>query len=144
MRTPGGEAGMTLVEMLVVLAIIGVSAGAIALGLGVATRGNNVAAEANRLAAGLRLASDDVLVTERPTAFQWTPTGYAFPGAAPVDALAPHTLPRGIRLAMQPETGSVPIDMDGGAIVAQLTAGDERWTVRYDGLTAVARREPAA
>ena len=143
MRAAPAEIGLTLVEMLVVLAIIGIASGAVVLGLGVATRGANVAAEANRLASGLTLASDDVLVAEQPTAFRWTPGGYAFPGAARVDALAPHTLPRGITLAMQPEAGSVPIDADAGAIEAHLASGSEHWTVRYDGLTATARRDPA-
>ncbi len=44
------RSGMTLVEILVVLAIVGVMAGVVTLGVGAADRGMGVETEANRLA----------------------------------------------------------------------------------------------
>ena len=57
---------MTLVEMLVVLAVVGVSAGVVVLGLGSLRRGDGAQAEANRLADRLKLAADEVLVSGNP------------------------------------------------------------------------------
>ena len=80
---------MTLVEMLVVLAVVGVSAGVVVLGLGSLRRGDGAQAEANRLADRLKLAADEVLVSGRPMAIAWTPGAYRFEGAgAPSDPAA--------------------------------------------------------
>ena len=73
-----GEAGVSLVEVLVVLAIIGVMAGVGVLGLGAADRGARAEAEARRLADRLQLAADEVLVTGTPHALVWDAEGYRF------------------------------------------------------------------
>jgi general secretion pathway protein H len=144
MRVALSERGMTLVEMLVVLVIIGIAAGAVTLGMGAATRGASAESEARRLAARIRLAADDVMVTDRALAFAADPKGYAFlmwdgtkwaGGDAPM--LARHDLPAGLTL-----TGGtpapVPIGVDGvgGTIDARIASTRDRWHVRYDGLTA--------
>ena len=132
------EAGLTLVEMLVVLAIIGISIGAMMLGLGVATRRVSTEAEAHRLAARIQLAADDAMVTDKPIGFSWDTNGYSFSGA-PLDAssFAPHALPSGIRLAMDKSTGAAAIGADGSGtpIRVRLTSAAETWLVVYDGLT---------
>ena len=133
---------MTLVEMLVVLAVVGVSAGVVVLGLGSLRRGDGAQAEANRLADRLKLAADEVLVSGRPTAIAWTPGAYRFEGAgAPSDALAePHRLSAGVRLTGPDGAASAVIDPDSAAppMTFLLRQQDGGWSVRFDGLNAVA------
>ncbi len=132
---------MTLVEMLVVLAIIGVAAGAVALGLGSADRGNAVEAEARQLAAKLRLAADEAMVRDAPLAFAHDPHGYAFVGADVAGAaFARHDLPRGMTLDAGRDAAPLPLALDaaGPPISARIARGDRAWTVTYDGLNVVA------
>lgn len=144
------RSGMTLVEILVVLAIVGVMAGVVTLGVGAADRGMGVETEANRLADRLRLAADDVMVTRRPLSLAFDGEGYGFvrsdAGAAGVvDALAErHALPDGVRMVGLGVSSPVAIDPDGAQPVAAfgLAKGDRRWRVTFDGLNAVA--EPVA
>lgn len=139
--------GMTLVEILVVLAIVGVMAGVVTLGVGLSDRGMGVESEANRLADRLRLAADDVLVTRRPLALAFDGEGYGFvrPEGQPagvVEALAErHALPPGVILVGLETVSPLMIDPDGGQPIAVfgLAKGDRRWRVEFDGLNAVAR-----
>jgi len=152
MTFPGGNIsprrreGMTLVEILVVLGIVGVMAGVVTLGVGLGDRGTGVESEANRLADRLRLAADAVLVTRRPLALAFDGEGYGFvrgEGQATglVDALAErHALPDGVRLVGLGVSSPLVIDPDGATPVAAfgLARGDRRWRVEFDGLNAVA------
>ena len=61
------QAGLTLVEILVVLAIIGVMAGATVLAIGAGGGGVRTETEARRLASRLELAADETMVTDRGT-----------------------------------------------------------------------------
>ena len=72
------EAGLSLVEVLVVLAIVGIMAGVTVLGLGALDRGASGEAEAMRLASRMRLAADEALVTSVPLALVWEEHGYRF------------------------------------------------------------------
>jgi len=140
------RSGMTLVEILVVLAIVGVMAGVVTLGVGLGDRGLGVESEANRLADRLRLASDEVLTTRRPLELAFDAEGYGFvrgDGQADrvVDALAErHRLPEGVRMTGLGVSSPVTIDPDGAQPVAAfgLARGDRRWRVEFDGLNAVA------
>ncbi|WP_425992514.1 prepilin-type N-terminal cleavage/methylation domain-containing protein [Brevundimonas sp. TWP2-3-2] len=140
------RSGMTLVEILVVLAIVGVMAGVVTLGVGAADRGMGVETEANRLADRLRLAADDVLVTRRPLSLAFDGEGYGFVRGdagttGVVDALAGrHALPAGVRMVGLGVASPVSIDPDGAQPVAAfgLAKGDRRWRVTFDGLNAVA------
>ncbi len=150
--------GMTLVEILVVLAIVGVMASVVVLGVGIGDRGLGVESEANRLADRLRLAADDVLVTRRPLALAFDGEGYQFirvdgTQATAADAVEPlrerHRLPDGVRLVGLGVSSPMAIDPDGGTAVAGfgLTKGDQRWRIDFDGLNAVVQvvaSEPAA
>jgi general secretion pathway protein H len=76
--SPSSEAGLTLIEMLIVLAIIGVAAGATTLGIGAATRAPSVETEARRLATRLQAAGDDAMLGDRTIAFTVEKHGYGF------------------------------------------------------------------
>ena len=100
------EAGVTLVEMLVVLVLVATLAGAVALSLP-AARGADPLVEAELLAARMRRASEEALLAGAPVALAWDGEGYRFlvsmDGAwtpHPVRLLAEtRTLPSGLALA---------------------------------------------
>lgn len=128
---------MTLVEMLVVLAIVGVSAGMVTLAVG----GRNDAAaqtEANRFADRLRLAADEALIVGQPVILTMNPTGYGFETGStpPADWTLRHELPRGVRLSAP--AVELLIDPDGAAPPATMTVRDRdrTWAVTFDGLNA--------
>ena len=68
--------GFTLVELLMVIAIIGLAAGAVVLS--VPDPRPSVAVDAERFAARLTRAREESLLSNRPVAVEATPTGYAF------------------------------------------------------------------
>ena len=147
------QAGMTLIEMLIVLAIIGVAAGAVTLGIGAATRKPSVESEARRLASRLQAAADDAMLGDRLVAFTAEKHGYGFATigangrmAARTDgALAPHTLPGGITLTLDTRPPVVlGVDGSGRPMAASIDNGSQRWLVRYDGLTASALPAPTS
>lgn len=152
MRPPAAQAGMTLIEMLIVLAIIAVAAGAVTLGIGAATRAPSAESEARRLAERLQAAADDAMLGDSLVAFTAERRGYGFARQAEGtwqpfegEALGFHQLPGGMtmRLSVRPP---VVLGPDGGGkpMTATLDAGEERWVVAYDGLTATVSRAPAA
>ncbi len=73
-----GDAGVTLVEMLVVIALVGVLAGLATLSIGRLQGGETVARHADTLAARLTIAAETAATTGRDAAFVWTPAGYRF------------------------------------------------------------------
>lgn len=149
----GDESGMTLVEMLAVLAIIGVAAGATVLGIGAATRAPSVESEARRLSTRLQSVADEAMVSDQPVAFTWDTKSYAFLSAdgrtwreGQDDAHARHRLPAGILLDMGRRTPPLLLGVDGSGVPAAigLKAGSDRWLVVYDGLSATPIAAPAA
>ena len=144
------ELGFTLVEMLVVLAIIGVMAGVTVLGMGSAGRNASVQAEAQRFAASIQLAADEALVTDRRLGLGWDGEGYSFlewnsgqgqwqpHGSA--DLGGRHELPDEMSLEGASSEGPVPIGdgVAGEPVVFTFTGGSDRWNVRFDGLNAAA------
>jgi general secretion pathway protein H len=147
------ESGMTLVEMLVVLAIIGIAAGAVTLGIGAATRAPTVETEARRLATQLQAAADDSMLGDRAIAFTAGDHGYGFATLTGAGSWTPregagmgfHTLPGGMvmRLSARPPI-LLGIDGTGEPLTADISSGQDRWIVTYDGMTAQAVRAPAA
>ncbi|MFZ5707133.1 MAG: GspH/FimT family pseudopilin [Pseudomonadota bacterium] len=148
MQPQGGESGMTLVEMLAVLAIIAIAAGATVLGIGAATRAPSVEAEARRLSSRLQSVADEAMVSDQPVAFTWDDRGYAFLGSSSGndEAHARHRLPVGIRLDMGKRTPPLMLGVDGTGVPASigLRSGEDRWMVVYDGLSATPIPAPAA
>lgn len=68
--------GFTLVELMVVIAIIGVAAGAVVLSM--PDPRPTLAVEAERFAARLTLAREEVVMTNRPVALRADAAGYGF------------------------------------------------------------------
>jgi general secretion pathway protein H len=144
------DAGMTLVEMLVVLAIIGVAAGAVTLGIGAATRAPSVESEARRFAMRLQAAADDAMLGDRMVALTVDESGYGFAsvaadGTVPVGTpkLDPHRLPGGMTMILDTEPPVVlGAEGSGKPLSAVIENGSQRWLVRYDGLTATAQPAP--
>ncbi len=152
-RPRDGETGMTLVEMLVVLAIIGVMAGAVSIGIGSVTRAPSVETEARRLATRLQAAADDAMLGDRLIAFTVEKHGYGFATmtrggqmiARTDDALGFHKLPIGmtVTLTVKPPV-ILGVDGSGRPMAATVESGSQRWLVTYDGMTATAVKAPAA
>lgn len=147
-----GERGMTLIEMLIVLVIIGVAAGGVALGIGSATRAPSVETEARRLALRLQAAADDAMIGDRIIAFTVEKDGYGFAAVsrdgsmAPLsDGLAFHRLPGGIAVELD-VTPPVMMGVDGAGkpLNATISNGEQVWVVRYDGMTATATQAEAS
>jgi general secretion pathway protein H len=145
------ESGMTLIEMLIVLVIIGIAAGGVALGIGSATRAPSVETEARRLALRLQAAADDAMLGDRIIAFTTQEHSYGFAAVgrdgalAPLgDALAPHQLPHGIVVTID-AVPPVLLGVDGGGkpMTATIENGEQRWVVRYDGMIATASKAAA-
>lgn len=142
---------MTLVEMLVVLAIIGVAAGAVTLGIGSATRAPTVETEARRLATQLQAAADDAMLGDRGIAFTAADHGYGFATlnaqggwtAREGAGMAFHTLPGGMVMTLSARPPVLlGVDGTGQPLTAEISAGDDRWVVTYDGMTAQAVHAP--
>ncbi|MGV8929374.1 MAG: GspH/FimT family pseudopilin [Brevundimonas sp.] len=70
------RAGFTLVELMMVVAIIGLAAGAVVLS--VPDPRPSVAADAERFAARLSRARDEAVLSNRPVAVEASTTGYGF------------------------------------------------------------------
>lgn len=75
-----------------VLALIGTVAGAVGLSLGPAARGAGARDEAVILAARMRRASEEVVLTGQPAALLWSEEGYRFVTLED-GAWAPHPVP---------------------------------------------------
>ena len=134
-----------------VLALVGVLAGAVALGLGRIGAGATPAREAARLAARLDRAVDEVAITGRPFRFGWEPDGYRFEvardgawAAHPLPLLAePRALPSGLRIdAAAHASGAVTVTADlvpepPEVLRLAISGGDgTRAAVAFDGLNA--------
>ena len=144
------EAGLTLIEVLVVLAIIGVMAGVSVLSLGALDRRAGAETEAMRLADRMQLASDEALTSNTALALVWDARGYRFDrwdaaGAAwrrvergPLGVA--RTLPGA--LSLQRSDGSDPAPVEIAADLPQATTelvisgGGSAWAVVFDGFLA--------
>lgn len=125
------EAGLTLLEMLVVLAIIGIASGATVMSL--SSHGPAAEVEARRLAGTMQAAADGALLGGTPAALYADARGYRIGGDR-------HALPDGMRLEGVPTTVAPLALDDTSAVDLTLVRGDEAWSVRFDGLRASASR----
>lgn len=145
MRIPHSESGLTLIELLIVMAIIGIASGALALGIGAATRAPSVESEARRLAQTLQAAGDDAMLGDKMVAFTVQKHGYGFAEMGkdgPVEKtdgpLAYHELPGGMVMTLDVQPPVVlGVDGAGQPVTAVIESGSRRWQVVYDGMTTV-------
>lgn len=105
-------AGFTLVELVVVIAIIGIAAAAVVLSL--PGDGDDVRRSAQRLAAHMNAARDAAILSGRPVQVMPAAQGWQAAGQPAV------RLPAGQRLISEPE-GAIIFDPTGLASPARLT-----------------------
>lgn len=141
----GRRSGMTLIEVLVTLAIMGVLATMVILGLGVSDRGLTVQTEANRLTERLGLAADEAMVTRRPIALAWDARGYGFVTRGPggdwgADSHAllgqRRELPQALTLTSTAPALIDLTDASGTTFEMSVTDARQSLTVAFDGLNA--------
>lgn len=135
--TRDGEAGLTLVEVMVALAIVAAMAGLTVMSLSAADRSLRAETEANRLAAKLNAAGDRALISGQPVTVEWDDQSYAVGGGGG-DAAASHALPAGMTLRSEPRDGTVAIlpGATGSAATWSVARGGAAWSVTFDGLSA--------
>ncbi len=130
--------GFTLVELLMVVAIIGLAAGAVVLS--VPDPRPSVAGDAERFAARLSRAREEAILSNRPVAVEATPAGYGFMvfdgtawSALDEGPFGPETWTPGATVA--PSQVRIVFDPTGVAEPATLTLTRERnsRTVTIDG-----------
>lgn len=77
-RTRGNDSGVTLIEMLVVLTLIGVGAAVVTFALPSGVTLRTVEQEVTLLKARLNLVAERSLIEGRQYRMEWTSTGYGF------------------------------------------------------------------
>lgn len=150
------DGGITLIEVLVVLAVIGVATGATMLGLNAADRDTRAEAEAVRLARKLSLGVDEALVGGTPLALIWDAGGYRFTAwsaesaswgpAIPNTLSARHDLRAPVSLSLQGEETTSPVLIASSGIGPAITfefgstdiGNSPNWVVDFDGFSATA------
>ena len=134
-RLTVADAGLTLLEMLVVLAIIAIATGATLLTLG-PRRGDPVEVEARQLATAIGAATDRSIATGAATAIVADPHGYTVTGGARHELAADVELRGAVGVAL-------PLALDAARPFDLVVAhGATAWRVAFDGIrasTAVAK-----
>ncbi|MGB3721203.1 MAG: GspH/FimT family pseudopilin [Pacificimonas sp.] len=140
---PARQGGFTLVETLVVLAILGALAGVAVLSVGAGDRGAIAERAANRLANHLTLAADESLITGAALRLSWDQDGYVFETGGEGD-WQPHgddslglrqDLARGLTLTGD-ATRLVILPGGLGPPARFKIVGTRDWLIMFDGLSA--------
>jgi general secretion pathway protein H len=128
------EAGFTLIEMIVVIAIAGLIAGIILARPNWRSAGMDIQATERALTAALRLARSRAILLDRDVAVVTAPDGFSLDGA-PGFALPPGQALTPVRLVFTPDGES-----SGGTIT--LTAPGSRIVLTVNWLTGLVRAQP--
>ena len=138
------DAGITLIEMLVVLSIISIAAGVLVLQFSGASR-SDTKAEAAHLADVLTQAGETALYSGNPGALIWSQTGYRIESFKPglgwqiAEGNVQHDLGVGLTLTRADgRDGPLMIAPGGIALPARflLTNASAAWRVDFNGLSA--------
>jgi len=148
----GGQSGMTLVEVLVVLVIIGVLTGIAVVALGGGDQAAGGRGEAQRLAHRLNLAVDEALVNGTALTFTWDERSYRFESwdstdsewqRHSIDLLGqPHSLSSGLRLKVEQDSRLdgqrllIQPNGIGSPTVMSIAGASNDWRIIFDGLSA--------
>ncbi len=142
-------AGLTLIEMLIVLVIMGIATSAAVLSVGSIGRDRQAETEAAQLVAQLNMAVDEGLVGGAPLALIWSEDGYVVRRwtatgwqAATTPMLArKHDLSGNVVLRRADglaDPVQVAEDGLGPAVTLELTGSGAVWQVAFDGFSAKA------
>lgn len=132
-----GEAGFTLIEVLAVLAILGLVAGLVAARGPQRSAALDLRAAAAQVAGAMRLARTQAIAGNTPVAVQLDPAAHALR----VGAAAPRRLPPGLAVSVisvaEPGRPSITFAPDGSSTGGrvELAAGARRMQVGVDWLT---------
>lgn len=130
-RLAVADAGLTLLEMLVVLAVIAIATGATLLSFG-PRRGDPVEVEARRLATAIGAATDRSIATGAAAAIVADPHGYTVTGGARHELAADVELRGAVGMAL-------PLTLDAARPFDLVVAhGATAWRVAFDGIRASA------
>ena len=131
-QTRSGQAGLTLIEMMIVLVIIGVATGAATLGLGALSRDDRAEQEARRLAVAIGAGVDQALIAGTARQITWDAQGYQIGDGARhvLDAQLHLTRSDGVAEAAMISANAV-----APAVVFELTGPAGIWQVAFDGLS---------
>lgn len=138
-----GQAGLTLIEVLVVLVLIGAAAGTIGLSVGPTDRTIAIDRETRLLEVRFEQAADRAMITGNPAAFIWQDDGYRFlefdgeswgPHGLPV--LGEHQLPGGMSLIgpNAPRQHVIRASLLNGSLALEIADGRERKRLVFDGM----------
>lgn len=151
------DSGITLIEVLVVLAVIGVATGATMLGLNATDRSTRAEAEAIRLARNLSLGVDEALLSGTPLALIWDAGGYSFVAWSAADKswgsangasfATRHDVRATVAMSVQGASTPRPIVIEasgiGPAVAFEFAStsanSNQSWTVAFDGFSATAQ-----
>jgi Tfp pilus assembly protein FimT len=133
--------GISLVEVLIVLAIIAAVVSMAVLSTGSADRSGRAGLEAQQFAARLSLAADKALTSGQPVLLTWSEDRYVFEAysAAHADRLsgqAERTLPRALQLTGTVARPFVIGPDQSGAARWKMSDGRQSAVIVFDGLTA--------
>ena len=142
------DAGVTLIEMLVVLSIISVAAGVLILQF--VPKASDPRAEAEHLAETLSQAAETSLYSGNPSVLIWSADSYRIdtfkPGAGWQPAVVAQPLANGLTLRRNDgHDGPLMIAPGGIALPAKflLTSAETAWRVDFNGLSAQVRTPDA-
>jgi general secretion pathway protein H len=141
-RPPWTVAGVTMIELLVVISIMAIIAAMVMPALSGAVSGSELKAAVREVAAGLRYARNDAVATRRETRLVFDLEARTFR----IDRdTRVHALPRKVDLKLftaqsdiaDEKTGAIRFFPDGGASGGRLTiaAGERKYEVDVDWLT---------
>lgn len=148
------NSGLTLVEMLIVLVIMGIASSAAVLSVNMAGRDRRAEDAAVRLAGQLQLAVDEGLVSRKTLALFWSGTGYEVKAWSEGGWQTPDTprlaaaqsLPSALTLRRSdgaPDPVEVAEDGLGPAVRLEISGAGPTWIVAFDGFSATAQPQGA-